>query len=76
MIRVNRCICFDRKFEDLKSVAEREGVETVDELQEHVTFGINCGLCRPYVARMLKTGQTLFTDVITEEQNEVNEKDG
>ena len=72
MIRIDRCICFDRTLEHLKSVADRQGVRSIEDLQEHVTFGVNCGLCRPYVSRMLETGETLFTEIITEPIAEVD----
>lgn len=28
--------------------------------------GDNCGLCRPYLKRMLRTGETVFHEVLTE----------
>ena len=63
-MRIDRCYCFEQRFEDLKAVAQDEGVQTVEALQEHVTFGENCQLCHPYVRRMLRTGETVFDHVI------------
>lgn len=57
---VNRCICFKRRFDELKRVAETHGAKTVAQLQKHVPFGMSCMLCVPYVEKMLKTGETEF----------------
>lgn len=63
-VRIDRCICFQRTFADLCEVAERTGADSVAELQEHVTFGHNCCLCHPYVRRMLRTGETAFSEIV------------
>lgn len=61
---IDRCYCFEQTFAHLKAVAQEERAQTVEELQEHVTFGQNCELCHPYVRRMLRTGDTAFDEVI------------
>ena len=66
-MQIDRCYCFQQRFSDLKSLANRYGVATVEELQHYVTFGQNCQLCHPYVRRMLRTGQTVFDEIIREE---------
>jgi bacterioferritin-associated ferredoxin len=66
-VEIDRCVCFNRRFSELRRVAERSGVRSVEALQQHVAFGLKCGLCRPYVRRMLRTGETVFTEVIEEE---------
>lgn len=63
---VDRCLCFDRPFAALADVAAETGAATVAELQEHALFGRKCRLCHPYVRRMLRTGQTVFREVVTE----------
>lgn len=57
---VTRCVCFGKKFSELKKIAKKHKVKTLEELQEYVTFGKNCTRCHPYVREMLKTGQTVF----------------
>jgi len=57
---VDRCICFSRPFTELKRIAEREDARDVEALQCKVDFGLKCGLCKPYVQRMLDTGRTRF----------------
>ncbi len=65
-LRIDRCLCFDRTFAELAEVAAETGAETVAALQEHARFGQKCKLCHPYVRRMLRTGQTVFREVVTE----------
>jgi bacterioferritin-associated ferredoxin len=58
--KVKRCICHQRTFESLKNLAEREEIETVEELQRRRLCGRGCGMCVPYVRLMLETGKTAF----------------
>ena len=58
---VDRCICYSKTFAELKDVAERSRSLTVSSLQSVAQFGLRCGLCKPYVQRMLETGHTAFT---------------
>jgi bacterioferritin-associated ferredoxin len=57
---IDRCVCYDRTFAELKRIATREGAKTVEELQHHVEFGLNCRLCHRYVREMLTAGKTEF----------------
>ena len=67
-LRIDRCMCFGKTFADLAEVAETTGAATVVALQEHALFGQKCALCHPYVRRMLRTGETVFGEVVTDEQ--------
>ena len=67
MVRISRCVCFDVPFAELRALAEVHGVHSVDELAELRPFGKKCGLCRPYVAAMLRTGRTEFTEILQDE---------
>jgi bacterioferritin-associated ferredoxin len=53
---VTRCVCFDKTFAELKEA----GVETLEEIQERFGCSTKCGLCRPYLLKMLETGETEF----------------
>ena len=64
-MRIDRCYCFQRTFAELKEVAETHDARSVPDLQRHVTFGLRCGLCHPYVRRTLRTGQTVFHEIVT-----------
>lgn len=65
-LQIDRCLCFGRTFADLAEVAAETGAASVPELQAHALFGRKCRLCHPYVRRMLRTGQTVFDEVVTE----------
>ena len=67
-LRIDRCLCFGKTFADLAALAETTGADTVAGLQEHALFGRKCALCHPYVRRMLRTGETVFHEVVTDEQ--------
>lgn len=66
-VDIDRCYCFQVRFEELRKVAGRTGAASVEELQRHVRFGEQCRLCHPYVRRMLRTGRTSFGHIITED---------
>lgn len=57
---VRRCLCFQRTFADLKSLAQERGLRTVEQIAEATGCGSGCGLCRPYLALMIETGETAF----------------
>lgn len=44
----------------------REHGWTLDDVARETGCGDNCGLCRPYVRRMLQTGETVFHEVLTD----------
>lgn len=67
MPHIDRCICYQELFADLKDVADATGADSVTALQQHVEFGLNCGMCRPYVRRMLQTGETVFHEIIRDD---------
>jgi bacterioferritin-associated ferredoxin len=67
-MRIDRCLCFDIPFARLKEAARVHGATNVLELQEHARFGEQCRLCHPYVRRMLRTGETVFHQILTEEE--------
>lgn len=66
-VRIDRCYCFGRTFEELRALAEKTGARSIPELQQHVVFGKQCRLCHPYVRRMLQTGEVVFREIIREE---------
>lgn len=66
---VDRCYCYQQTFAALKRVADETGADSIEALQAQVTFGENCQLCHPYVRRMLRTGETVFHEVIEDDVN-------
>lgn len=65
-MRIDRCICVGVPFRVLKEQADQAGCSTLEDLQVVADFGTGCGLCKPYVREMLRTGETEFDQVITE----------
>lgn len=63
---VRACLCYPNSFATLKALAQAHGWRTVDDITAAVGCGGGCGLCRPYLAKMLETGETAFA-IITEE---------
>jgi bacterioferritin-associated ferredoxin len=66
-VYIDRCYCFQVTFRELREKAAASGAASVEELQGEVTFGKQCRLCHPYVRRMLRTGETVFREVIVED---------
>lgn len=63
-IRVDRCVCLGRTFADLLHQADAEALD-VDKLMALPSpKGRRCGLCKPYVRECLRTGQTVFHELL------------
>lgn len=56
---VTHCICANLSFADLLRLAREHGWG-FEELTQHTGATRGCGMCLPYVAKMLQTGQTSF----------------
>ena len=65
---VRACICHKRTFAELKQLAGEHSLTTLEEITTATGCGSGCGLCRPYIARMLQTGETAFP-VLSEEES-------
>lgn len=57
---VTRCVCHDRQFTELKQIAFVKKIRSVDEFMALRISSCGCGLCRPYISKMLRTGETSF----------------
>jgi len=57
---VNRCICHDITFGEIKEIARAQNLYTIEELRSEEICSTRCKLCEPYIKAMLKTGQTSF----------------
>lgn len=62
-IRIDRCVCRSMPFARLLPVARSKGW-TLEDLIRETGCGGQCGLCRPYLERMLATGTTVFDELI------------
>jgi bacterioferritin-associated ferredoxin len=68
-VLVSRCICRDTPFGSLLSQARASGW-TLADLMRETGCGAQCGLCRPYLKRMLETGETEFYELLTDPEAE------
>ncbi len=55
---VDRCVCHNVTLAQLKAISNK--ATTVEELSEQTKCCTGCGMCRPYVVLMLRTGGTSF----------------
>jgi bacterioferritin-associated ferredoxin len=64
-VLVSRCICRNVPFAELLPRA-RAAEWSLDDLIRETGCGAQCGLCRPYLRRMLQTGETEFYQLLTD----------
>jgi bacterioferritin-associated ferredoxin len=64
-ISVTQCLCRRQPFARLLPLARERGWVLEDLIRE-TGCGGQCGLCRPYLGRMLATGETEFSELLTE----------
>ena len=64
-LSVTQCICRRVSFAQLLTRAREQGW-TLGDMMRETGCGDQCGLCRPYLRRMLTTGETTFTELLTE----------
>lgn len=57
---VNRCICHNKTFSEIKEFAEQEEITEVSELREIDYCSNNCRMCEPYLKLMFETGEIAF----------------
>ncbi|MFG0313850.1 MAG: bacterioferritin-associated ferredoxin [Phycisphaerales bacterium] len=64
---VDRCVCHRVPFKLLDQIVEneydveKESVEEIHEaLSKRTKCSTGCGMCKPYILRMIETGQTSF----------------
>jgi bacterioferritin-associated ferredoxin len=65
-VLVSRCICRNMSFDALLPRAKAANWTLIDLIAE-TGCGGQCGLCRPYLREMLRTGQTEFTELLPAE---------
>ena len=62
-MRIDRCICTNMTFVQLRVLAEAEGLDLA-QLQARCGASSQCGRCEPYLRRMLQDGTTVFHDLL------------
>lgn len=73
---VRACLCYPHTFAELKELADANGWTTIADITRAVGCGSGCGLCRPYLAKMLRTGETAFAILPPEEQEGEKRRQG
>jgi bacterioferritin-associated ferredoxin len=66
-VLVAMCVCRRVPFAVLLPLARAEGWG-LEELAAATGCGAGCGLCRPYLRRMLITGETEFRELLREDR--------
>lgn len=69
MIKIDRCVCTDRRFAELLDLALRECTD-LQGLMERSGAADRCGRCRPYLQRCLETGETVFRELLPDRDPE------
>lgn len=64
-LSIGHCVCRNTPFARLLPLARDRGWNLADLMRE-TGCGASCGLCRPYLRRMLDTGETVFQEILTE----------
>ena len=62
-LEIDRCVCHDLRFAEVKAQLGGRPT-TLDAIARRFGCGASCGTCRPYLARMLRTGETVFDEII------------
>ena len=57
---IDRCVCFNITFEELKNIAEEREIVDIEDLKDVVKCAMKCRLCEDYIIEMLRTGKTEF----------------
>lgn len=65
-VAVTMCVCRSVPFAVLLPLARASGWD-LDALVRETGCGGQCGLCRPYLRRMLATGETAFHELLWDE---------
>lgn len=57
---VDRCICHEKPFKEIKKIIKEKGYNSLEEIQKAGVSSTSCKMCEPYIRAMLKTGETSF----------------
>ncbi len=70
-ICIDRCVCHGRTFGEIKQMASAAGDTTLESLRQRGVCGAGCGRCHPYVKLMLRTGETVFRELMIDDNSRV-----
>ena len=73
-VQIDRCVCIGQSFAALAADARPAGL-SADQLMTQSGAGACCGMCRPYLRRMLRTGQTVFHELLDDADEPADKPD-
>jgi bacterioferritin-associated ferredoxin len=65
-VLITMCVCRQMPFARVLPLARASGWD-LEGIARSTGCGAGCGLCRPYLRRMLATGETEFRELLVEE---------
>jgi len=66
-MHINRCVCMNRTFADLRDEAQAAEITDASTLMIETGCGRQCGMCRPYIQAMMRDGRTTFDRILSED---------
>ncbi len=67
-LTIDRCVCQRTLFADIQPQAAAQRW-TLEQLVAATGCGGRCGMCRPYLRRMLADGTTVFHEIISPDED-------
>ena len=65
-MRIERCVCHKVEFSTVKRWLAAHPDAQFPQIQQEFKCGTGCGLCAPYLRRMMRTGETVYHHIVTE----------
>ncbi len=65
-MKIERCVCTQRPFAGLLEQARADGL-SLRQLAETTGASACCTMCGPYLRRCYRTGQTVFTQLLDQD---------
>lgn len=63
-LRIDRCVCHDVTFSEVVAWSRTSGSRDVGCAASELGCTQGCGMCLPYVERALRTGETVFREIL------------
>jgi NAD(P)H-nitrite reductase large subunit len=57
---VTQCVCSYKTFDEIKKIMNDKGYDSIKDVIDSGLAGDSCGMCRPYLSNMIKTGDVTF----------------
>lgn len=64
-IRIDRCMCNNVTFKEIHEIIVKKDLTSMQDLVKEKKVASNCRLCKPYIEKMIETGQTEFFEILT-----------